>query len=560
MIKLKINNQLVEVADGLSVLKAADRMGIDIPTMCFKDGFGNHPSCMLCLVKDVKTGKLHPSCALPSEEGMEIITDDDEIHNARKESLELLLSDHVGDCEAPCRTACPAFMDIPQMNRLIATGEYEKALKVIKEEIAIPLILGYICPAPCENACHRGVADKPVKICELKRVVAEKDLQKDDFYIHSKEKSSGKKVAIIGSGPAGLAAAYHLLLKGHQAVIFDKNPEAGGTLRYDIPEDRLPNSAIDKEVKAIEKLGAKLELNQTIDKDSFELKIQKEYDAIIFATGNFAHGNMETFGFDKTQYGLKVEKETLEVAKGVFACGNVFRSRKMAVTSVAQAKQAAHSVDAFLRGDQAEKIYRMFNSRFGKIKEEEAGEYLKETETRSLSGAEASGEVDENPLDIESNPLANSTPLSVQSSKNGLNKVNKSGISTGSMSDSQKEAQRCMHCDCRKPQTCKLRIFADEYKADRRKFIFGERKLVQKHIEHELIVYEPEKCIRCNLCVEISEKQKGKLGFTSIGRGFEVRMKVPLNKSMKDIYNQTAIDCAEACPTGAIAMKQEEHD
>lgn len=183
MIRLKINNKTVEVGDGLSVLKVAESIGVDIPTMCFKDGFGNHPSCMLCLVKDAKTGKLHPSCALPAEEGMEIITDDKEIHEARKESLELLLSDHVGDCEATCRTACPAFMDIPQMNRLIADGKFEEALKVVKQEIAIPLILGYICPAPCENACHRGVADSPVSICQLKKVVAEKDLKSDDFYL-----------------------------------------------------------------------------------------------------------------------------------------------------------------------------------------------------------------------------------------------------------------------------------------------------------------------------------------------------------------------------------------
>jgi ferredoxin len=509
MIKLIINNQTVEVADGFSVLKAAESIGIEIPTMCFKDGFGNHPSCMLCLVKDVKSGKLQPSCALPCEEGMEIITDDEEIHEARKESLELLLSDHVGDCEAPCRTACPAFMDIPQMNRLIAQGDFDQALKVVKEEIAIPLILGYICPAPCENACHRGVADHPVKICELKKMVAEKDLKSDDFYLPPKDLASGKKVAIIGSGPAGLTAASHLLIKGHEVVVFDQNKEAGGTLRFDIPEEKLPNWVVDKEVNAIEKLGAQFKLNQQIDRKFFETKLQSEFDAIIFATGNFADGNMDSFGFEKTPFGLKVEKETFQVAAGVFACGNVFRSRKMAVTSVAQAKQAAFSADAYLRGVQPEKIYRMFNSRFGKIREEEVEEYLKES---------IYPEPDEMP-------------------------------------DIIKEASRCMHCDCRKPQTCKLRIFADEYQADRRKFIFGDRKWVQKSMEHELIVYEPEKCIRCNLCVEISEKQKGQLGFTSIGRGFEVRMKAPLNKSMKDIFNQTAIDCANACPTGAIALK-----
>ncbi len=529
MIKLKINNQAMEVADGLSVLKAAESQGITIPTMCFKDGFGNHPSCMLCLVKDVKTGKLQPSCALSAEEGMEIITDDEEIYEARKESLELLLSDHVGDCEAPCRTACPAFMDIPQMNRLIAAGEYDKALKVVKEEIAIPLILGYICPAPCENACHRGVADRPVRICELKRVVAVEDLQSDNFYLPEKEKASGKKVAIIGSGPAGLTAAYHLMIKGHEVVVFDKNKEAGGTLRYDILEDNLPNSIVDLEVKAIEKLGAQFKLNQNIDKAFFENNLRKDYDAIIFATGNFVDGNMDSFGFEKTQFGVQVEKGTFQITEGIFACGNVFRSRKMAVTSVAQAKQAAHSVDAYLRGDEPQKIYRMFNSRFGKIKAEEVGEYLKESRypSRTLGyGLEH---------DISSSPKAPEGRLSEEQVK--------------------QEAQHCMHCDCRKPQSCKLRIYADEYKADRRKFIFGERKMVQKSMEHELIVYEPEKCIRCNLCVEISERQKGELGFTSIGRGFEVRMKVPLNKSMNDIFNQTAIDCAEACPTGAIALK-----
>jgi ferredoxin len=535
MIKLKINNQTVELADGLSVLKAAERIGVEIPTMCFKDGFGNHPSCMLCLVKDVKTGKLHPSCALPSAEGMEIITDDEEIHEARKESLELLLSDHVGDCEAPCRTACPAYMDIPQMNRLIATGEFEKAIKVVKEEIAIPLILGYICPAPCENACHRSVADKPVKICELKRIVAEKDLQSDNFYLPQKGKSSGKKVAVIGSGPAGLTAAYHLLIKGHETIIYDKNPEAGGTLRYDIPEEKLPNSAIDQEVKTIEKLGAQFNLNQHIDKKYFE-KIRKEFDAIIIASGNFADSNMEEFGFEKTQFGLKVAKDTFQVAEGIFACGNVFRSRKMAVTSVAQAKQAAHSVDAYLRGDQAEKIYRMFNSRFGKIKAEEVEEYLKESSyPSSASGYDLLQKKERSPEALEGR-------LSEEQVKQAC-------------LPARQEAQRCMHCDCRKPHTCKLRIYADEYKADRRKFIFGDRKLIQKSMEHELIVYEPEKCIRCNLCVEISEKQKGHLGFTSIGRGFEVRMKAPLNKSLKDIFNQTAIDCAVACPTGAISRK-----
>lgn len=520
MIKLKINQQEVEVADGVSVLKVAEGLGIEIPTMCYSDGFGNHPSCMLCLVKDARNGQLHPSCALLAEEGMEIITDDEEIHEARKESLELLLSDHVGDCEAPCRTSCPAYMDIPKMNRLIADRKFDEALKVVKEEIALPLILGYICPAPCENACRRSQAEAAVSICELKKMVADEDLKSDDYYLPQKKKASGKKVAIIGSGPAGLTAAYHLLIQGHQAVIFDQNKKAGGTLRYDIPEEKLPKEALDAEIKTIEKLGAKFRLNTQVDSDFLEKEILNQYDAIVFASGNFSDSNMHSFGFEKNQYGLLTEKGTFEVKPGIYACGNVMRSRKMAVTSVAQGKQAAVSVDGFLRGGQPEKIYRMFNSRFGKLKTEEVEEYLKES------------------------PAAERVDLKKEAQVLTMEQV-------------VEEAKRCMHCDCRKPHTCKLRLYSDAYEADRRKFLFGERKTLKKQMQHELIIYEPEKCIRCNLCVEISALQKESLGFTSIGRGYNVEMNIPFHKNMKDIFDQTAIDCANACPTGAISLRKE---
>ncbi|NPD45361.1 FAD-dependent oxidoreductase [Lentimicrobium sp. S6] len=519
MIKLKINNRFVEVAEGISVLKVAESLGIEIPTMCFKDGFGNHPSCMLCLVKDAKNGQLHPSCALPAEEGMEIITDDEEIYKARKESLELLLSDHVGDCEAPCRTACPAYMDIPKMNRLIAERKFDEALRLVKEEIALPLILGYICPAPCEGACRRSQAEAPVSICELKKMVADEDLKSDDYYLPEKLASSEKNVAVIGSGPAGLSAAFHLLKLGHSVVIFDQNEEAGGSLRYDIPEEKLPNSAVGAEVKMVENYGAEFRLNTTIDKTIFEDELKKDFDAVVFALGNFEDGIMKDFGFENNKFGLLADKATLQVnGEGIFACGNVIRSRKMAVTSVAQGKQVAHSIHDYLAKKTPEKIYRMFNSRFGKLKPEEVGEYLKE---------------------------------SPEAERLELNKESR----VFTMDQAVEEAGRCMHCECRKPHTCKLRIFSDEYQADRRRFMFGERKTLKKHMQHELIVYEPEKCIRCNLCVDISALQKDSLGFTSIGRGYTVEINIPFNKNMKDIFDKTALECAEACPTGAISLK-----
>ena len=515
-----INNKKIQVPEGTSVLKAAETIGVKIPTMCFYDGFTNHPSCMVCLVKDVKTGKLEPSCALPVNEGMEIITDDEEIHNARKEALELLLSDHVGDCEAPCRPSCPAFMDIPKMNRLIAEGKFTDALKVVKEQIALPLILGYICPAPCEKACRRTQVDDAVSICSLKKFVAAEDIENNNAYLPEKEVNSNKKIAIIGTGPAGLSCAFYLLKFGHNCVLFDKNEKAGGSLRYETLENKLPKETLDTEIALIKKYGADFKLNTEISKEVFESEIKKEFDAVVFATGDFDKSNLNKFGFDSNKNGIIVNRSTLEVNQdGIFACGNIIRSRKMAVNSVAQGKTVAESVNLFLKGEKPEKKHRMFNSKFGKLFEEEIDEYKKETTTDKR-------------IVLENGKLDN---LSAE--------------------QAIIEANRCMHCDCRKPHTCKLRIYSDEYKADRRKFLFSERKKIKKHFQHELIVYEPEKCIRCNLCVEISAKEKDTLGFSSIKRGFDVEISIPFNKSIKELLSKTAEKCAKACPTGAISLK-----
>ena len=170
--KIYIDQIPIEVSGGTSVMEAAGLLGIEIPSMCYLPGHSNHPTCMVCLVKDEEKGTFFPSCAMPVSEGMKITTSSADVLEARKEALELLLSDHVGDCEAPCRRSCPAFMDIPLMNRLIASGDFKAALQVVREEIALPLVLGYICPAPCEKACHRASLGGAVSICMLKRFTA----------------------------------------------------------------------------------------------------------------------------------------------------------------------------------------------------------------------------------------------------------------------------------------------------------------------------------------------------------------------------------------------------
>ncbi len=520
MIKLKIDNKDVKVPAGTSVLKAAESVGIVIPAMCFMEGFTNNPSCMVCLVKDKNSGELFPSCAMKVAEGMEILSEDVEVKEARKEALELLLSDHVGDCEAPCRIGCPAYMDIPQMNRLIAAGKFKEALIKVKEEIALPLILGYICQAPCEKVCKRAPVDQAVSICQLKKFVAVIDAKANNSYFPAKAESSGKKVAIVGAGPAGLACAFYLTKEGHDCVIFDRNTDAGGSLR-NIPETELPNQALIEEIEFIQKYGVKCRLNQNVSQDYFEKKIKKEFDAVVLAVGDKKGLSETDLEKDIVLDNLNVAKNTFETdLKGVFACGSFVRKQNMAVKAVAQGKTAARSVNKFLSDEEPEKIHRMFNSKFGKLKPEEFNEYLKEaTKDKRF------------------------TP------KNG-------GLDGFTPEEAINEAKRCMHCDCRKLDNCKLRIYADEYQADRRKYLTGERKNIKKYDNQESVVYEPEKCIKCGLCIEITVHEKELTGLAFIGRGFDVRVDVPFTRSMNEALIKTADKCANACPTGAISFKE----
>jgi NADH dehydrogenase/NADH:ubiquinone oxidoreductase subunit G len=115
------------------------------------------------------------------------------------------------------------------------------------------------------------------------------------------------------------------------------------------------------------------------------------------------------------------------------------------------------------------------------------------------------------------------------------------------------EASRCLHCDCRKLDNCKLRDYSDEYGASQRRFSYSERKLVTKKIQKDVVIYEPSKCIKCGICVRLTKKYKEKYGFTFIGRGFDVEIAVPFGESLQEGLKETAEIVADACPTGSIS-------
>ena len=524
MVKLTIDHIPVEVQEGISVMEAAAILGIRIPAMCFKPQFSNHPSCMVCLVKDLNRNQLVPSCAMPVAEGMNILTASPEVTEARREALELLLSDHVGDCEAPCRLSCPALMDIPLMNRLIAAGDFDQALHIVRNEIALPLILGHICPAPCEKACKRKLIDQAVSICLLKRSAAQ--FGQPENYGLVDNPANGKKVAIIGTGPAGLSAAFYLLHSGHACVLYDQHEKAGGAMRYDIPDEKLPKAILDAEIEIIQKMGARFRLGVQVTRELFENSIRPEFDAVILATGNVNSNIANTFGIKPDEHGAFVNKTNFTTSiRAVFACGNIIREQKMAVHSAAQGKLAAKQVELFLGTQSPEpgsSLHHKPVSAIGRLFEEEWKEYLKESILDHQ--VEAAG-----------------------------------GNLTGfSHEEAIHEANRCLHCDCRKPITCKLRIFADGYGANRKRFAGHDRNLVTRSVQHDLVVYEPEKCIRCGLCVEIAEKRGETIGLAFAGRGFDVRISVPFNQTIREALVFTAGECVEACPTGALAYKNHE--
>lgn len=184
--------------------------------------------------------------------------------------------------QAACQRACPAGIDVPRYIRAIAAGRFDESLSVIREAIPFPSICGYACFAPCEVSCGKGQFDQSVAIRALKRAAAEKggESWKNNL---NKKPATGKKAAIIGAGPGGLTAAYYLALKGHGATVFEGRSEAGGMMRWAIPEYRLPREILSAEIDEIRNLGVDIKTGTPVG-SVLELK-QSGYHAVYIACG-----------------------------------------------------------------------------------------------------------------------------------------------------------------------------------------------------------------------------------------------------------------------------------
>lgn len=222
------------------------------------------------------------------------------ILEVRTMSERLLHFNEETDALAPCRQTCPAEIDIPKYIAQITKGDYEGAVKTIRERNPLLLACGRVCPHPCESYCRRGIEDEAVSINQLKRFVADMEMNSERRLPVSCAPPTNKQIAVIGGGPAGLSCAYFLRRLGHTVTIFEAMPKLGGMIRYGIPEYRLPKKVLDWEIEGILKLGINYHINVKLGVD-FDMGslVAAGYDAVFLGIGAW------------DDYTLKIEGENL---------------------------------------------------------------------------------------------------------------------------------------------------------------------------------------------------------------------------------------------------------
>jgi formate dehydrogenase major subunit len=669
MVKLTIDGRQIGVPPGTTVLDAAKWLGIQIPTMCHVPGIEPGTGCFLCAVQIEGRRTLSPACGMPVAEGMAVVTASEDVRAARKMALELLLSDHAGECVAPCAAQCPAGLDIPGFVYGVATGDHRRSMEVIAERLALPGSLGRICPRLCERECRRSDLDQGVAIGALHRYVADLD---GGAGLRPALPSTGKSVAIVGAGPAGLAAAYYLSRNGHACTLFDAHPLPGGMLRYGIPANRLPKDALDAEIDAIRRLGARFRMGERWGEHFTLAGLRERHDAVFVAIGaqraqgircegeehalagiefleRVACGNAPSLGDDVAVVGggnTAIDCARSAVRLGARNVRVLYRRGRQEMPCLMQEVEAAEaegvdidflvapvrlepnrltcqrmtlgepdasgrrrpvpldgsdfalecstviaaigqSVDRSLPEQEglavtawgiaadertfATNLPGVFAGGDGvlgadlAVRAVAAGRMAAAAISEFLSGQPVTGEpavtaIAMRPIDdaeraaifraIEQAARVRTPEIPMERRLASFDEVENRLPDE----DAVREARRCLTCGCRKADCCLVRTLATEYGVDVYRFA-GARRRFSQDLSHPEVIYEPGKCICCDACVRIAAAADEQPGLAMIGRGFDVAVAVPFGQPLSSGLRKVARECAEACPTGALALR-----
>ncbi len=418
---MKINNIPLKSEKKITVLEAAKLLGINIPSLCFIKNLPPNLSCMVCIVKDKKNGDFFPSCSKQIYQGMDIDSESDEVMQLRKAAIELLLSEHVGDCSGPCESSCPFDLDISNVFDAIKNDHKQTAIALLRRDLGLPFLVNDYCSGTCEKACRRGRADKAV---EIKKIIHHFLLNKptDDKEKNDKE----LKILITVPGIKALALASFLEINGFSVAM------------PDFEEDKIRND---------------VELLKRTDMIFFKKfpnvqEIHAEYCALVTDADS-------TINHKKT---FIMQEDNLSGTKQS-VLQDIRRTKKLAQRII----QHFYNADVYNYSDR-------FVSKSG---------YLNKDEINSIMNARESVFCDEK-------------------------------------SDTFNEIQKCLKCNCRGFDKCRLRQYAAEYGADRRTFKTADKqkyKIVTDSLAGNTLTserslsYEPGKCIRCGICFSLCKKE-----------------------------------------------------
>jgi NADPH-dependent glutamate synthase beta subunit-like oxidoreductase/formate hydrogenlyase subunit 6/NADH:ubiquinone oxidoreductase subunit I/ferredoxin len=364
-IRIEVDGKVVEGFDGQTILEVCRDNGIEIPTLCYEPKLPGFGACRMCVV-DVEGSEYPPiSCSQRAEPEMVVKTQTEEVRRLRATNLELIFSDHNAYCLPPCQNKCPSHIDIPGFLKANAEANFRESTRIFKRTIPFPSVLGRVCPAPCEEHCRRDEVDEAIAIRDTHRYAGDQVLKSmldegiDPPVPFEVQPKTGRRAAVIGSGPAGMAAAYYLLIAGHDVTVFERDPAPGGMLRYGIPQYRLPKvEVLEAEYESVTRLGGRVVCDQGLGRDFGLDDLQNQgFDAVVVAIGCYETNKLGVPGEDANEVldGLEyLRTATLglpypgHAGKRVVVVGGGFTSMDCSRTSI---RQGAAEVTLVYRRD-----------------------------------------------------------------------------------------------------------------------------------------------------------------------------------------------------------------